>query len=116
MSVSLNTDDTVYQGTELIITCTVTVDSAVDTAFHVNLTWSIDPPETMDGSYVTITETSGSGHVFTSTVTISPVDITDSASYTCTASITPNITDNDYVISSTESRDTVNVEVKGEKL
>ena len=117
VSVSLNTDDTVYQGTELVITCTVTVDSAVDTGFDVNVTWNSAPLEAMNGPYVTITtETSGSGHehMFTSTVTISPVDTTDSATYTCTASVTPTTTESDFIIPSMESSDTVEITVEGE--
>ena len=92
VSVSLNTDDTVFQGTELVITCTVTVDSAVDTGFDVIMTWNSAPLEAMNGPYVTISNTSGSGHEYSSTVTISPVDTTDSATYTCIARVTPTTT------------------------
>ena len=55
--ISLDTDGTVYQGTELVITCTVIVDPAVNTEFDVVMTWSSDPPDPMDGPYVTITGT-----------------------------------------------------------
>ena len=114
MSVSLNTDDdddddSVYQGTELVITCNATVDSAVDTEFDVTIEWSRDPAEVMDGSYLTISGTIGSGHEYTSTVTISPVNTTDSATYTCTASITTP--DTDYIIPSNDSEE---ITVKGE--
>ena len=114
VSISLNTDGTVYQGTELIISCTVIVDSAVNTAFDVNITWSSDLPDPMDGPFVSITNTSGSGREFTSAVIFCPVDTTDSASYTCTASVTPTASDTDYVTSSMEGRDTVDVTVEGE--
>ena len=114
VSISLNTDGTVYQGTELVITCTVIVDPAVNTEFDVVMTWSSDPPDPMDGPYVTITDARGSGHEFTSTVIFSPVDTTDSASYTCTASVTPTASDTDYVTSSMEGRATVDVTVEGE--
>ena len=114
VSVSLNTNDTVFQGTELVITCTVTVDSAVDTGFDVIMTWNSAPLEAMNGSYVTITDTSGSGHEYSSTVTISPVDTTDSATYTCTASVTPTTTESDFIIPSMESSDTVEITVEGE--
>ena len=114
VSISLNTDGTVYQGTELIISCTVIVDPAVDTAFDVVMTWSSDPPDPMDGPFVTITDTRGSGLEFTSAVIFHPVDTTDSASYTCTASVTPTASDTDYVTSSMEGRDTVDITVEGE--
>ena len=112
--ISLNTDGTVDQGTELVITCTVIVDPAVDTEFDVNITWSSDPPDPMDGPYVSITDTRGSGREFTSTVIFGPVDTTDSASYTCAASVTPTASDTDYVTSSMEGRDTVDIRVEGE--
>ena len=103
-----------YQGTQLVITCTVTVDSAVDTGFDVNLTWSSNRSEIMTGPYVTTTDTSDSGHNFTSTVTISPVDTTDSANYTCTASVAATATGSDLIISSMKSSNTMIIQVKGE--
>ena len=115
VSVSLNTDDTVYQGTELVITCTVTVDSAVDTGFDVIMTWNSVPQATMNGPYVTITDTSGSGHEYSSTVTITPVNTTDSAYYTCTASVTVTVTESDFIVSSMGGNDTVTITVQGKK-
>ena len=111
VSVNLNTDgdDSIYQGTELVITCTVTVDSAVNTMIDVNITWTSEPA---DGQYITISDTLSSDMGYISTVTIRPVDTTDSASYTCTASIN-SIIDTDNIISSNETSDTVNVTVKG---
>ena len=111
VSISLNTDnDTVYQGTELVITCTVTVDSAVDTEYDVNMIWSSDTAES-DGPYINISNITGSGQEYTSTVTISPVNTTDSATYTCTASITT--TDSDTIISSMKNSSTVDTTVEG---
>ena len=115
VSVSLNTDDddgSVYQGTELVITCNVTVNSAVDTEFNVTIEWSSDPAEVMNGSYLTISGTSGSGHEYNSTVTISPVNTTDSATYTCTTSITTP--DTDYIIPSDVANDSEDITVEGE--
>ena len=103
-----------YQGTQLVITCTVTVVSAVDTGFRVNLEWSSAPPEAMNGTYVNVTDISGSEYEDSSTVTISPVDTTDSATYTCTASVAA--ADSDSVTSSTESSDTVDIAVESEKI
>ena len=122
MSVYLNTDDddSIYQGTELIITCTVTVDSAVNTMIDVNIIWSSlqgmdsgsGSSEIMDGQYITISDTTISDMEYISTVTIRPVNTTDSASYTCTASMN-SIIDRDNIMSSNETSDTVNVMVKG---
>ena len=122
MSVNLNTDDddSIYQGTELIITCTVTVDSAVNTMIDVNIIWSSlqdmdsgsGSSDIMDGEYITISDTTISDMEYISTVTIRPVDIRDSDFYTCTASIN-SLDDSDNIISSNETSDTVNVTVKG---
>ena len=98
VSTSPSIHSSVYQGTELIIKCTVTVHSAVDTGFDVIVVWKSSPPQTMNGLYVTITNTSGSGDTFTSTVTISPVNTTDTASYTCTARVNPTAIDGDFII------------------
>ena len=90
MSVYLNTnDDSVYQGTELITICIATVDNAVNTRINVNMMWSSEPAKIMTGQYITINDTSSSGLEYTSTVTIRPVNTTDSGSYTCTVSVSP---------------------------
>ena len=67
VSIYLNTDeDSVYQGTELIITCTATVHAAVNTRYNVNMMWSSEPTQIMNGQYITISETSSSGLQYTS--------------------------------------------------
>ena len=112
VSLSLNTAGTVYQGTELVITCTVTVDSAVDTDYDINMTWSCDPAHVMNGTYFTISDITGSRPEYTSTVTISPVNTTHSATYTCTASVTTTDS-SDLIISSMKNIDSVYITVKG---
>ena len=108
VSISLNSDGTLYQGTKLIMTCTVVVVSVDGTDFDIVITWTTNPPEVMHGPYITITDTSSPGQEFISTVTISPVDTTDSATYTCTA------TGSNYVALSMESSDTMAIVVEGE--
>ena len=110
VSLSLNTDNgTVYQGTELVITCTVTVDSAVDTDYDINITWTSDPAGVMNGTYITISDITDSRPEYTSTVTISPVNTTDSATYTCRA----NVTTTDLITSSMENIDSEIITVEG---
>ena len=112
MSVYLNTnEDSVYQGTELIITCTATVDSAVNTRINVNMIWKSEP-EIMTGQYITISDTSSSGLEYTSTVTIRPVNTTDSGSYTCTVSVNPSSPHTDNITSSMKKKDTVDITVR----
>ena len=115
MSISPNTSDPVYQGTVLVLSCTATVDHSVDTNFTVNMTWtSHHEPDSLNGTFANITKTSGSGLEFSRTVEFRPVNTTDSATYTCTASIAPTASDSDYVIASMSNTDTVNITVNGE--
>ena len=92
--------------------CSVSISSAVNTDFDVSITWSSDPPDALNGSYIRISEISGSGLEFNRPLSISPVDLSDSALYTCTASISPR--DPTGVMASNESTALVNVTVIGE--
>ena len=105
--ISVIPNGTVYQGTVLDILCTVSVDSAVDTEVDINMTWSSDPTDPMNGQYVTITNTK-----FSSAITFSPVDTTDSAMYTCTASVAPTASDSHDVMPSGENSHTVDIPVE----
>ena len=111
---SVNTGDgPVIQGTQLIINCSVSVNSLVDTEFSVSISWSSQPGGMFDRQFVTISEITGSGHEFYITVAISPVNLTDSAIYTCTASVCPvNISTG--VVASSEGQDSVNIVVEGD--
>ena len=113
VSVSLNTNGPVYQGTVLVLSCTATVDSAVNTGFTVNITLTRDN-DTLNGRYVNITETSDSELEFSRVVEFRPVNTTDSAIYTCTASIAPTASDSDSVLASMSNTSTVNITVEGE--
>ena len=115
VSISPNTSDPVYQGTVLVLCCTATVDHAVDTNFTVIITWTSDhEPDSLNGTFANITETSGSGLEFSRTVVFRPVNTTDSATYTCTASIAPTESDSDFVLPSTSNTDTIDITVKGQ--
>lgn len=116
VSIFLNANNSsVYQGTEMIIRCIASVSYAVDTEFDVIITWSTNPTEVMDRQYLTVTETNFSEIEYTSTIIISPVDTTDSATYMCTASIIPigPDTDLDNIIPSLENSDTLIITVEG---
>ena len=106
-------DGPVVQGTQLIMNCSVSVSSSVDTEFSVNISWTSQPERVLSGPSVTISDISSLGHQLHRTVTISPVDLTDSAVYTCTASVSPVI-GTAGVMASDESEDAVNITVEGE--
>ena len=110
MSLTLSTDEAVYQGTELVLTCSISVHSAVKTDYNININWSKNRFQFLSGQYVTILDTEGSDHEYSSTVTFRPVDTSDSALYTCTASLSPSLTGS--VIASNETTDTIVITVK----
>ena len=113
VSVTLNTDvDEVYQGTELVLTCSVSVSTSVNTSFTVNITWSSDrSQDVLNGQYVIISNQEGSGYLYSRKVTISPVNTSDSAKSLCAATVLP--TDTASVISSNTSKIEVIIKVKG---
>ena len=100
----------VIQGTELVLSCSVQVSTALNTGFRVQIAWSSVPTGALLGQYANTSETKGSGQIYGSSVTISPVNTSDSATYTCTASALPN--EISYVIGSNESKDSVNIAVE----
>ena len=103
--ISVSPNGTVYQGTVLDILCTVSVDSAVDTEVDINITWMRNLSNFMNSNITNTTK-------FTSTITFSPVDTTDSAMYTCTASVAPTASDSHDVIPSGENSHTVDISVE----
>ena len=110
VSVTPNTDvDEVYQGTELVLTCSVSVNTSVDTPFTLNISWS--SVSSLNGQYVTISNQEGSGHLYSRKITISPVNTSDSANYICSATVFPS--DSTFIIVSEKSKDEVIIEVKG---
>ena len=100
----------VIQGTALVLSCSVLVHNAVNTDFTVNITWSSDPIGALNGQRATVSETNGSGQQYGSSATIHPVNTSDSANFTCTASILPN--EISSVIASNESKHTVDIAVQ----
>ena len=111
VSISVSSDvEAVYQGTKLVLTCSISVHSAVNTETIVKIAWRRDTYQVLWGQYVNISETEGSGHEYSRTVTFSPVDTSDSALYSCTASLSPSLTGS--VIASSETTDTLYIHVK----
>ena len=104
------TSGAVIQGTALVLSCSVLVHNAVNTDFTVSITWSSDPIVALNGQRATVSETKGSGQEYGSSATIRPVNTSDSANYTCTASILPN--EISSVIASNESEHTVDITVQ----
>ena len=87
VSVSLNRSGTLFAGTDLTLTCTVTVDSSVNNDEAVSTHWSgLDhiPPE----RYSVTNATRGSDGSYTGTLTISPLAEEDDGTLSCTGTVT----------------------------
>ena len=75
----------------LVLTCTVTIDSASDLPTKVKVTWSCGSSGVLYNSRrITVSDTEGSGPTFTSILSISPRSAADSScTFTCRAIATP---------------------------
>ena len=76
----------VYVGSSLTLTCTVTLDPNVDNDVTVTTSWS--GPNNITGERYIVTATSGSGSTYTSSLRISPLAVQDNGTYTCTGMVT----------------------------
>ncbi len=76
---------TLRHGDDLIFTCDITLDPAVDSEVAVTASW------TGPGGPITagVTDITGSGLAYQSTLTLSTLATSDSGDYTCTASVGP---------------------------
>ena len=116
VSVSTNAGDDgpFYRGTQLDIICSISVDASVNNLFDVTITWTRDSESAMSDPNITTSQTNTSRLEFTSTLTISPLDIPDSAFYTCTAAVFP--TGGEGVLASNDTTSSVNVTVEGKSV
>lgn len=90
-----------YAGSSLQFTCTVSLDSSVDTIPNVSTSWS--GPRAIPGDWYTVTEASVSGLTYTSSLSIAPLaDDRDDGMYTCSVTVTGD----NYILEATASAST----------
>ena len=90
VAVTVNNTGTLYAGTSLTLTCTVTLDSSVDNSESVSIDWSRIPEERSTVSPVMRVSDSS---IYTGSLTISPLaDQDDDGTYTCTGTVTGGTT------------------------
>ena len=70
-----------------ILTCTVILDPSVDNNETVSILWS-GPNDTISGDGYLFNAASGSGGIYTSSLTISALGNQDNGTYTCTGIVT----------------------------
>ena len=86
VEVTLSRTTTLYAGTSLTLTCTVTLDSNVDSGERVKTSWS--GLQGIPEQCYSVTGASGSGGSYTGSLTISPLADQDDGTYTCTVTLT----------------------------
>ena len=107
MEATANRTGPLYAGTGLTLTCTVTLDSNVDSGESVETSWS--GPRAIPGERYSVTDASGSGGSYIDSLTISPLADQDDGTYTCTVTVT----EGSNVLQATASNDTI-ITVMGE--
>ena len=70
------------------LVCEVEIITEVDVPVSVEIEWDL-PPLLTDENTASISETSGSGFSYSSTLTISNFTVRESGDYSCTGSVTP---------------------------
>ncbi len=81
---------TLYDGGSVTLTCTITLDPAVDSVVAVTVSWAgPDGGMLSNGGRVTVSGVIGSGP-YQSTLTLSFLVTSDTGGYTCTASVGPS--------------------------
>ena len=86
VTVTPNRTTTLYAGTGLTLTCTVTLNPNVDNGERVVTEWS--GPRDISGDRYSVTGASGSDSTYTDSLTISPLADLDDGTYTCTVTVT----------------------------
>ena len=115
LSIELLRENNFFAGSELIITCNITVDYTVDTPFIVNTTWTM----TNGSVHNILTNTTEriivlnpfetSFNTFSTQVIFSTfINSMDSGIYTCTVNII-SVGDYDFLLNSDEISKTLNV-------
>jgi len=86
VTISANRTAPLYAGTGLTLTCTVSLDSSVDSDVSVSVTWT--GPRTIPGERYSVMKASGSGGTYTGSLTISPLaEGQDDLQYTCSVTV-----------------------------
>ena len=102
MTVTASPDGTIFTGSSLTLTCSIELSEAVNITVTVNTVWS--GPSGTQFTTTTSVATRMTATTYTSTVTISSVETSDSGEYTCTATVSstsPFLTDSELMLSST---------------
>ena len=74
-----------YEGTSQTLTCTVTLPEAVDTDVTVGVVWRFTDTPVAPSARIQISPVSSTRSPFTSTLTLSPLSMSDAGQFSCEA-------------------------------
>ena len=113
-SVSVSNSSGTYAGTNFNLTCTIELNTAVDTPVVVNSIWR-GPVVIPTGAHVVASEPTGTGARYQTILMFRPLNTSDSGNYTCEVTVSPP-PESQFIISSTAGRGTLSVTVQGERI
>ena len=90
-----------FQGLNLVFTCNIILEEAVDTSVTVQGTWNRNESELVNEGRITISNPPLIMHPYLITVSFSPLNVSDAGTYECNATVTPQ--DTTFVTGSTSS-------------
>ena len=109
-SVSVTNSRSTYAGTNFNLTCTIELNTAVDTPVVVNSTWH-GPVVIPTGTRVVASEPTGTGARY---LMFRPLNTSDSGHYTCEVTVSPS-PESLFITASTPGRGTLFVVVEGKR-
>ena len=113
-SVNVTNSSRTYAGTNFNLTCTIELNTAVDTPVVINSTWR-GPVVIPTGTRVVASAPNGTGALNQTILMFHPLNTSDSGNYTCEATVSPS-PESQFIIASTAGRDTLSVAVQGEMI
>ena len=112
-SVSVTNSSGTYAGTNFSLTCTIELNTAVDTPVVVNSTWH-GPVVIPTGTRVNGSEPIDTAARYQTTLMFCPLNTSDSGHYTCEVTVSPS-PESQFITASTAGSGTLFVAVEGKR-
>ena len=112
-SVNVTNTSRTYAGTNFDLTCTIELNTAVDTPVVINSTWH-GPVVIATGPRVVASAPTGTGARYQTILMFRPLNTSDSGNYTCEVTVSPS-PESQFINASTAGRDTLSISVQGKK-